>query len=83
MIRGKLEEVVETKVTGYVLTLSLDEARALRTILGRISGDPHDTPRRHVEWIYDALYKTQPEGREFELVDGSTLEFLPFKKQEV
>lgn len=63
----KTETVTVTKV---VLTLTEDEARTLRAILGHIGGDERLSPRRHADEIAAALGKagfnnpiSTPEGR--------------------
>lgn len=44
-----------TVTAGVTLTLSVDEASALRDILGRVGGVPTETRRGLTTAVYDAL----------------------------
>lgn len=50
-----VEKLVETREDVFVLTLSTDEARALRSVVGYVSGDSDNTPRKYTDAIYNAL----------------------------
>ena len=43
-------------VRKFILSLSEDEARTLRDILGRVGGDPNYSRRKHKQVIFNALY---------------------------
>lgn len=43
-------------VKSFVLSLSEDEARTLRDILGRVGGDQDFSRRKHVQEVYNMLY---------------------------
>ncbi|MER6086553.1 hypothetical protein [Streptomyces bluensis] len=48
--------VTETKnVPGVTLTLETEEAEALMTLVGNITGHNTDSPRKHTDAIYYAL----------------------------
>ncbi len=50
------QEVTKTEtVPGYTLTLTQDEAETLMSIVGSVSGDSKDSPRKHADAVYYAL----------------------------
>lgn len=52
---------VERKVTEevtYTLTLTHEEAETLRAVMANVAGSSEVSKRKHVDAIYDALYKT-------------------------
>lgn len=55
--RTTVEKVVtETKkVPAITLTLTPEEAEALHALVGNITGDSKDSPRKHTDGIYYAL----------------------------
>lgn len=49
----RTEKVV--RVDTVTLTLSIDEAEALRAVVGSVWGDENDSPRKHIDAIWNAL----------------------------
>jgi non-ribosomal peptide synthetase component E (peptide arylation enzyme) len=45
------------KVPAYALTLSKDEALAVMVLVGNVTGSSQDSPRKHADAVYAALYK--------------------------
>lgn len=45
----------ETKVTGIQLNLSMAEAKALKQLLGRLSGSPDNSIRKYTDGICNSL----------------------------
>ena len=53
---AKIEVHPVTKVPNeYILTLSEDEAQALKLVLDNVGGDPETTPRGRIDSIYESL----------------------------
>lgn len=50
-----VHKVVQSRESVFVLTLSLAEVRALRTVLGFVGGDPVTSARRHTDKVYNLL----------------------------
>ena len=51
----KVKKVIDVDQTDYVLTLNVDEAHTLYSILMRIGGDPVKSRRRYAESIRKVL----------------------------
>lgn len=52
------KEVVKVeKVKVVTLTLSIEEAAALKAVVGSITGSPFDSPRKYTNSIYHALQR--------------------------
>jgi hypothetical protein len=48
-------EIVEVAPETITLTLSMEEASALKAVCQRVGGDPYATPRKHFDSILDEL----------------------------
>jgi hypothetical protein len=55
-------KTVET-ITGVTLSLTLEEARTLAAVYGRVGGDPDRSPRKHADSVLDALADVGIVGR--------------------
>jgi hypothetical protein len=77
---------VTTEVPGISLTLSMDEANMLTSILGRVGGSPNTSPREHVDSVYKALTTNGAKrGIDYDhpfsdLLDGGALYFGDYKE---
>jgi hypothetical protein len=67
MARAVAEVTVVTTVESVTLTLSADEAEALRSVTGLVGGHPDYTARRHIDSIRDALDDVGVENHSDEL----------------
>jgi len=70
---AKAKKVTDTYA--FILKLTTDEAMALKWVLGKVGGDPDNTPRKHIDSIDAALGKIGIEPIDWPTSDGSALYF--------
>jgi hypothetical protein len=81
---AKAEKKTETIRRDVVeLKLSIEEANVVFAVLGRVAGDPFNSPRKHVNAVYDALKVARVDGGDEKPLLGRSgtvggLEFRPY-----
>jgi hypothetical protein len=81
---AKAEKKTETIRRDVVeLKLSTEEANVVFAVLGRVAGDPFNSPRKHVNAVYDALKVARVDGGDEKGLLGRMggspgLEFRPY-----